>query len=297
MIVAVTGPTGELGRAFLRALQRDGEVTRVLGMARRPFDTGDLTKLEYRQGDVLDADAVDALARDADVLVHLAFIVLGGREETRQINLTGSRNVFRAARTHVERLVYTSSVAAYGFHSDNPQPLTEDIKPRGSERFYYSAQKAELERVLGEEFPDAYVLRPCIVAGPDAKLLLRQLPPKPLLIPDPGTPFQLVHHDDVAQALLAATKGVGSPGAYNLAADGTITLSDLARATGRLAFPIPRILLAPAAIGANLPYVPTLAQWVNAGRTPVVMDTTKAREQLGWRPAYSTRETLRALTE
>ena len=59
MIVAVTGPTGELGRAFLRALQRDGEITRVLGMARRPFDTADLTKLEYRQGDVLDAVAVD----------------------------------------------------------------------------------------------------------------------------------------------------------------------------------------------------------------------------------------------
>lgn len=297
MIVAVTGPTGELGRAFLRALQRDGEVTRVLGMARRPFDTGDLTKLEYRQGDVLDPDAVDALARDADVLVHLAFIVLGGREETRQVNLTGSRNVFRAARAHLERLVYTSSVAAYGFHSDNPQPLTEDIRPRGSERFYYSAQKAELERVLDEEFPDAYVLRPCIVAGPDAKLLLRQLPPKPLLLPDPGTPFQLVHHDDVAQALLAATKGAGSPGAYNLAGEGTITLSDLARATGRLAFPIPRILLAPAAIGANLPYVPTLAQWVNAGRTPVIMDTTKAREQLGWRPRYDTRETLHALIQ
>ncbi|WP_028061900.1 NAD-dependent epimerase/dehydratase family protein [Solirubrobacter soli] len=297
MIVAVTGPTGELGRAFLRALQRDGEVTRVLGMARRPFDTGDLTKLEYRQGDVLDPEAVNALARDAHVLVHLAFIVIGGREETRQVNLTGSRNVFRAACKHVDRLVYTSSVAAYGFHSDNPQPLTEDIRPRGSERFYYSAQKAELERVLEEEFPDAYVLRPCIVAGPDAKLPLRQLPPKPLLLPDPGTPFQLVHHDDVAQALLAATKGAGTPGAYNLAGDGTITLSDLARATGRLAFGVPRILLAPAAIGANLPYVPTLAQWVNAGRTPVIMDTTKAREQLGWRPAYSTQETLRALTE
>jgi UDP-glucose 4-epimerase len=296
MIVAVTGPTGELGRAFLRALQRDGAVTRVLGMARRPFAAGDLTKLEYRQGDVLDPEAVDALAREADVLVHLAFIIMGGREETRAVNLTGSRNVFRAAAKHVERLVYTSSVAAYGFHGDNPQPLTEDVEPRGSERFYYSAQKAELERVLGEEFPGAYILRPCIVAGPDAPMLLRQLPPKPLLLPDPGTRFQLVHHDDVASALVAATKGVGAPGAYNLAGEGTITLSDIAKATGRHAFPIPRLLLKPAALGANLPLVPTLAQWVNAGRTPVIMDTTKARTELGWAPVYDTRETLRALT-
>jgi nucleoside-diphosphate-sugar epimerase len=292
MIVAVTGPTGELGRSFLRALQHEGAVTKVLGMARRPFDAADLTKLEYRQGDVLDPEAVDALARDADVLVHLAFIIMGGREETRNVNLTGSRNVFRAARKHVQRLVYTSSVAAYGFHDDNPQPLTEDVEPRGSERFYYSAQKAELERVLGEEFPGAYVLRPCIVAGPDAPMLLRQLPPKPLLIPDPGTRFQLVHHDDVATALVAATKGEGEPGAYNLAGEGTISLTDLARATGRFAFPIPRLLLKPAALGANLPLVPTLAQWVNAGRTPVIMDTTKARTLLGWRPRYDSRATL-----
>jgi len=294
MIVAVTGPTGELGRAFLRALQREGAVTKVLGMARRPFEAADLTKLEYRQGDVLDPEAVDALARDADVLVHLAFIIMGGKDETRNVNLTGSRNVFRAARKHTQRLVYTSSVAAYGFHGDNPQPLTEDVEPRGSERFYYSAQKAELERVLREEAGDleTYVLRPCIVAGPDAPMLLRQLPPKPLLIPDPGTRFQLVHHDDVASALVAATTGKGEPGAYNLAGDGTISLTDLARATGRFAFPIPRLLLEPAALGANLPLVPTLAQWVNAGRTPVIMDTTKAREQLGWLPRYDSRATL-----
>jgi hypothetical protein len=102
---------------------------------------------------------------------------------------------------------------------------------------------------------------------------------------------------DLPRLLVAAAKGRGAPGAYNLAGDGTITLSDLARATGRLAFPVPRILLAPAAIGANLPYVPTLAQWVNAGRTPVIMDTTKARRELRWEPRYDTRETLRALTE
>ena len=70
-------------------------------MARRPFDPGSLglAKTEYRQGDVLDRDAVDALVEDADVVVHLAFIIVGGREETARINLEGSRNVFeRRAR-------------------------------------------------------------------------------------------------------------------------------------------------------------------------------------------------------
>src|SRR3954453_6487393 len=128
-------------------------------------------------------------------------------------------------------------------------------------------------------------------------MVVRQFPPRPVLIPDPGTPFQLVHHDDVAQALTAAADGRGAPGAYNLAGDGTIPLSDLARATGRLAFPVPRILLGPAALGASLPYVPTLAQWVNAGRTPVVMGSAKARRDLEWGPAYDTRQTLAALVQ
>jgi UDP-glucose 4-epimerase len=96
MIVAVTGPTGDIGRALLRRLDADEKVSRVLGMARREFDPSSLglRKTEYRQGDVLDRDAVDALAAEADVLVHLAFIIVGGRDETRSVNLEGSRNVF-----------------------------------------------------------------------------------------------------------------------------------------------------------------------------------------------------------
>ena len=68
-------------------------------MARRPADLG-AEKAVYRQGDVLSFNDVEALARDADVIVHLAFIILGGREETRKVNLTGSRNVFAAAARH-----------------------------------------------------------------------------------------------------------------------------------------------------------------------------------------------------
>src|SRR5689334_24029504 len=179
LTIAVTGPTGEIGRAFLRALDRRRDVARVLGMARRDFDPRELglKKTEYRRGDVLDADAVEDLADGADVLVHLAFIIMGGRDETRRVNLEGSRNVFAAARK-VKRVVYTSSVAAYGFHADNPQPLTEDVPPRGSESFYYSAQKAELEDLLDELLLGsglaAYVFRPCIVAGPRATMLIEQ---------------------------------------------------------------------------------------------------------------------------
>jgi len=222
LTVAVTGPTGEIGRAAVSALERAPEVGRIVGMARRPFDPGDhgWRKVEYREGDVLDPDAVADLVRSADVVVHLAFIIMGGPDETHAINLEGSGNVFRAVRAaRCPRLVYTSSVAAYGFHRHNPQPLTEDVPTRGTDSHSYSAQKAAVERVLadtmGRSETSVYVLRPCIVAGPDAPLLIDSLPysqlsdrlPAPVLrllddvpllkpvLPDPGVPFQLVHHE------------------------------------------------------------------------------------------------------
>jgi UDP-glucose 4-epimerase len=320
LTVAITGPTGDIGRALLRALDDAPEVDRVIGMARRPFDPGKfgLEKTEYRQGDVLQRESLDELLEGADVLVHLAFIILGGREETQRINLEGTRNVFEAATSAgLPRFVYTSSVAAYGFHEENPQPLTEEVVPKGTDDFYYSAQKAELERELhrlvdGSEV-DTYVFRPSIVAGGDALMLIRaimeqlqlggRLPQvtafmksvpflKPVL-PDPGTPFQLVHQDDVAQALVAAITGRGEPGIYNLAGDGTISFGDLASALGWYSVPVPNVAVdVTAELVARVPFAPAELQWINAARVPVIMDTAKARQKLGWQPAYDTRETL-----
>lgn len=310
LTVAVTGPTGDIGRSLLRGLEDDPEVGRVVGMARRPFDPAELglAKTEYRRGDVLDRASVDALLEGADVLVHLAFIILGGRDETRAINLEGSRNVFDAviAAPGVKRLVYTSSVAAYGFHADNPQPLTEDVPTRGTDAHYYSAQKAELEETLTAALEgsdvDAYVFRPCIVAGPDALTLvetfprpMRRMPVVKPVLPNPGIPFQLVHHDDVATAVAAAVRGDGEPGVYNLAGDGTITVGDLARALGWLSVRVPHVGVSAAAEAVGLlPLMPAQASWINALRVPVVMDTRRARDELGWSPAHDTADTLAA---
>ena len=97
LTVAVTGPTGEIGISTVDALERDPAVARIVGMARRPFDPDShgWTKTSYLQGDILDRDAVDALVRDADVVVHLAFIVLGTREESQ---LARCRHVDRRHR-------------------------------------------------------------------------------------------------------------------------------------------------------------------------------------------------------
>jgi UDP-glucose 4-epimerase len=275
-------------------------------MARRPFEPAGLglRKTEYRRGDVLDPDAVAELVAEADVVVHLAFIIMGGHDESRRINLEGSRNVFEAAaRSSARRLIYTSSVAAYGFHADNPQPLTEVVPARGTEAHYYSAQKAELEATLFEQVAgsqiDTYVFRPCIVAGPDALAMLEAIPwpirRSPLtVLPDPGTRFQLVHHDDVASALVAAVRGAGEPGIYNLAGPGDLGAHDLGRALGWPTVPVPRATVSIAAACAGLPLMPAQAQWLNAFRVPVLMSYAKARKQLRWRPRHDAAETLAA---
>lgn len=320
LTVAVTGPTGEIGLPLLAELERDPAVGKVRGMARRPFDPAaeGWSKVEYRRGDILDRGSLAALFDGVDVVVHLAFAIFGGREETHRVNLEGSRNVFEATvAAGVGRLVYASSVAAYGFHPENPQPLTEDVPARGSEGFYYSAQKAELEVALTELLAgsevDAYVFRPCIVAGPRATMLVEKtvegvrlgdpvpmlrrgvgrLPlPKPVL-PDPGYPIQLVHHDDVASALAAAIAGKGAPGAYNLAGGGEISVADLARSLGWKTVPVPGPAVGLGArVAKRLAFLSPQLEWATALRTPVLMDTAKARRELGWEPRFDAAETL-----
>jgi UDP-glucose 4-epimerase len=320
LAVAVTGPTGEIGKPLMSELERRPEVGNVLGMARSPFDPAEegWEKVTYRRGDILDRGALAALFDGADVAVHLAFAIFGSREETRRVNLQGTRNVFEAAiKAGVKRLVYASSVAAYGFHPENPQPLTEDVPPRGSEGFYYSRQKAELEDLLDELLlgsdVEAYVFRPCIVAGPRATMLIEQTveavrvgDPVPLvrkgveklplvtpILPDPGTPLQLVHHDDVAQALAAAICGNGTPGVYNLAGDGEIRVRDIARSLGWRWVPVPRpaVTLGTAA-ARRLSFASPKLEWAIAADTPVLMETRKARRDLGWKPVHDAQETL-----
>jgi len=317
------GPTGDVGRAFVRALERSRDVARVKALGRREIDPAaeGWRKTEYLRGDVLDRAVVEQLVEGADVVVHLAFAIMGAaRQGGEEVNLDGSRTVFGAAvRAGVRRLVYTSSVAAYGFHDDNPPLLTEDVRPRGTDAHAYSKAKAAVERLLAEmtvgTHTDVYVFRPCIVAGPDALMFIGSIPyvqlgdkmpaavarlldAVPLLkpvIPDNGISFQLVHHDDVASALRAATLGRGRPGVYNLAAHGTLTMRDLAEDLGWYAIPVPELAVDVAAeMATRLPFVPEDAQWLNALRVPMLMDTAKAERELRWRPRYGVRETLRA---
>jgi nucleoside-diphosphate-sugar epimerase len=101
LTVAVTGPTGTFGFGLIPLLQADDRVARVVGIARRPFDPAahGWTKMDYRRGDVRDPGALRDAFSGADVVVHLAFLVIGAasRQAIATINLGGTLNAFRAA--------------------------------------------------------------------------------------------------------------------------------------------------------------------------------------------------------
>ena len=324
LTVAVTGPTGTFGSGLVPLLQDDSRVARVIGIARRPFDPGQRgwTKMTYRQGDVRDPAALQAAFEGADVVVHLAFLITGNapRQTTRAINVDGTLNTFRAATAvGAQRFVYASSVAAYGFGADLPDRIDEDWPVRPAARLFYAREKAELEGLLETEAarggPDLFMIRPPIVVGPDAVGAKDVLPgplapvgrrlfgrprrlPVPLPLVVPAHPLQLVHADDVGQALLLCVVGAGPPGAYNIAGDGVLTAVDVARELGALPVRVPAGPTQWAArAAARLPFLPPVAEWVEAASQPVLVDTTRAKEQLGWRPRYTGLEALRATLE
>jgi nucleoside-diphosphate-sugar epimerase len=322
LTVAVTGPTGTFGFGLIPRLQADDRVVRIVGIARRPFDPAAYgwTKMEYRRGDVRDPGALHDAFAHADVVVHLAFLVIGAASggAIRSVNVEGTLNAFRAAAAAgARRFVYSSSVAAYGFHPDNPVGMTEDWPVRPAARLFYAQEKAELERLLRAEAaarpagPGLYLLRPSIVLGPHAVGAKDLLPgplapvgrwlagragrlPVPVPVLVPVLPLQLVHEEDMGQALLECVVAAGPPGAYNIAADGVITVADVAREIGMLPLPLPAgPAQAAARAVAALPLLLPAAQWVEAASHPAIMDTARAKKELGWAPRFTALETLR----
>jgi nucleoside-diphosphate-sugar epimerase len=324
LTVAVTGPTGTFGFGLMPLLQADERISRIVGIARRPFDPAEhgWMKMTYRRGDVREPAALEQAFAGADVVVHLAFMITGtgSRDTIRAINVEGTLNTFRAAAAAgARRFVYASSVAAYGFHPDNPVGMTEEWPVRPAEHLFYAQEKAEIERLLNEETAahpelDLYLLRPPIVLGPHAvgakdvvpgplapvgRRLLDLLERSPVRLPvlAPDLPVQFIHEDDVGQAFLLCIVAAGAPGAYNITGAGVVTGTDIARELGLAAVPVPARLVhtAARAVAAlpSLPFAPPATEWVEAAGHPAIMDASKAKRELGWRPRYTSLEALR----
>ncbi len=309
--VAITGAGGLLGRALVAALEREpGAVTRVLGLdlrapavprvprrdLRRPAEG---PTVELRAVDIRDAALVELLA-DVDVVVHLAFQMDPIRDLAlmRSINVDGTMNVLAAARAAgVGRVIYLSSVVAYGAHPDNALPLDEDAPLRGTPGFTYAEHKREVEELLwlwhaAGEGPAVTVLRSAAVFGPGVDNFLTRVLELPVL-PDltDAPPLQFVHVDDVIGAVVHAI-AEGIDGAFNVAPDGWLDYSRVLALTGRRTLALDHARLHALVAWAHRVGVGELEPGVAAlFRHPWVLSNARLCAT-GWRPTRSNEEAL-----
>lgn len=314
LTIAVTGATGTFGSGLLPLLAEDPRVGDVVGVSRHPDSGSGLGHgAVYRRGDVLDEESLTSAFTGADVVVHLAYDIVGATNPgaVESVNQEGVRNAFRAAvAAGARRFVYASSLGAYGFSAHHPPRIPESNPLAVDDPFFYARDKARSEQMLADESAahpevEVHVLRPCGVVGPDlagAKLPLpgplaalgrgllgvaRRYARLGLPLAVPAFPLQLVHHDDVGHALARCALGEGPAGVYNIAGDGPVTLAELARELGATVLELPaEVAEVPSRAAMALP-LPLPLQWVAATTYPAIMDTTRAKEELGWRPRYT----------
>lgn len=302
MRIVVTGATGNVGTALVRRLH--GQDYQVTGLARRiPPAEGPYAGVDWVPADLSRPDPLDRVLRGADALVHLAWAINPARDDPpmEATNLTGTRRLLdAAARAGVPRIVCASSVAAYG-----PAPrwtrVREDWPCDGISASAYSRGKAELERMLdvfAREHPTVRLtrLRPCAIVQRDAGgqfgrwLLSPLLPAGFVAVPGfplplwPDLRLQVVHSEDVAEAIrlvLAADHA----GPLNLATDPVLRADDVAGLLGALRLPLPRRFVSGAAWTLWRTGVqPVHPGWLALADQAALGDTSRAREELGWRP-------------
>ncbi len=292
--VLVTGGTGALGVATTKWLTRAGRDVVVFARHEPPT----LPKgARFCRGDIGDADAVRHHMAGCDVVVHLAWTLSGSvtHEEAEPINIGGTQNVLRAmADTGCARLVFASSVTAYGAHADHPQEWLEHEQLDPAYGLVYEWHKAQAEAMITDAGVEAVRVRPTVVVGRDVHNapanVFRQL-----VIPDLGgaATIQMVHQDDVGRFFTYACDSA-AVGAVNLAADDILTWTEVARLAGRPALPTPPRVLAPAvrALSKIAPVARSAPELLDMFLHWPIADTTRLKKEFGFDVAYSSSEAI-----
>jgi nucleoside-diphosphate-sugar epimerase len=308
MRIVVVGATGNVGTSVLEALTGDPEVDSITGIARRRPDF-DPPKVQWEQADVT-SDELDPLFEGADAVIHLAWLIQPSRDErvTRGVNVAGSERVFRAAAAAgVPRLVYASSIGAY---SPGPKDrgVDESHPTGGTPTSFYSRHKAESERILDaveREHPELAVvrLRPGLIFKGEAASEIRRYFAGPFL-PNallrrgliPVVPaiarlrFQAVHSLDVGEAFALAAKEPVR-GAFNIAAEPVLDTDRIAHLLGARQVRVPaRLLRALTTATWRARLQPTPPGWLDMALQVPIMDTSSARNELGWEPRHTAEE-------
>jgi UDP-glucose 4-epimerase len=308
--VVVVGATGNVGTSVVEALSADPEVGSIVGLARR-LPEWTAPKATWIAADIAEDDLVEPF-RGADVVIHLAWLFQPTHRPvtTWRANVLGGMRVFDAvAEAGVPALVYASSVGAY---SPGPKDtaVDESWPTHGWPQAAYAREKAYLERVLDAfepAHPDIRVvrMRPGFIFKRESASEQRRLFAGPLLpnllvrpgavpvIPDlPGLRFQALHTVDAAEAYrLAALSPVRGP--FNLAADPVVDAKLLAGCLQARVVPVPAAPVRAALAAAwRLHLVPASPDLFDAVLRLPIMDSTRARTELGWTPRHTSREAI-----
>jgi UDP-glucose 4-epimerase len=309
MRVVVTGATGNVGTSVLAALGRESKVTEIVGLARRAPDHAPV-KVRWCQADVTTAELAPIFA-GADAVVHLAWAIQPSHDEEtmERVNVLGSERVFgAAAEAGVGTLIHASSVGAY-----SPGPKNEHVDESwptdGIETSAYSRHKARVERLLDEFDAESRMrvvrLRPGLIFKREAASEIRRFFLGPLLpnmlvrprlipfVPDvAGLRFQAVHADDVGEAYRRAVVGDAS-GAFNIAATPTIGPPELASLLHARQVKLPAgVLRGAASLTWRAHLQPADAGWIDLALNCPLMDTGRARRELGWEPRATSLDAL-----
>ena len=315
MRVVVVGATGNVGTSLVPALARDPRVDSILGLARRRPRL-DVPKTEWAEADIVRDDLV-AHFRGADCVVHLAWTIQPSHDldALRRVNVDGSTRLFRAVgEAGVPALVYASSVGAYS-PGPKDRAVDESWPTDGVATSFYARHKAQVERRLDRferEHPATRVvrLRPGLIfkresateqrrvfAGPFFPTSLVRPGRVPLFPNLPRLRFQAVHSLDVAEAYRLAVIG-DVRGPFNVAAEPVLGPPELARLLGARLVRVPTSLVRGAAAASwRLHLQPTPPGWLDLALAVPILDTTRARETLGWRPERSAIDAVRDLLE
>lgn len=310
MRVVVTGATGNVGTALLRELGREDSVDSVLGLARRLPDLS-LGKVAWATADVAEDPLEDHLA-GADAVVHLAWLFQPTHrpDVTWNANVLGTQRVLDAAASSgVGKVVVASSVAAYSPRHDD-RPVDESWATHGGGPAGYAREKAYVERLLDgfeKANPDIAVvrMRPAFIFQESSATQQRRLFGGPLvpgslvrrgLLPaapwPKGLRFQALHSDDAGAAYrLAVVKEVR--GAFNLAADPVVDLQVAAELLDARIFEVPaRMIRRGIGLAWAAHLVPAAPELFDVVMQLPLMDSGRAREELGWTPGATSREAL-----
>lgn len=304
--VALTGAASFLGANLIGLLEEDPRIGRIVAIDRKPPSTGQ-RKTRFYEVDFTTPSAEARLAEilgaeQADTLVHLAFMSspTHATAHAHELESVGTRHVLVAARhASVRKVVAWSQTLLYGANPENPNYLTEKhaLRAPSSEPWFSDKIEAEMElKRFAERMPASIVttLRLAPILGPTVRSFLtrwlaRRLVPVAMGF-DPLVQF-LHEVDAIAAFKLAIDRD--HPGIFNIVGDGVLPLSTVIKLAGRLALPVPHPLAGTFGAAA------WLAQLVDAPpsfmsylRFLCVADGTKARTELGFRPAYTTREAV-----